>query len=132
MTTRTRINLSKMNRHCLQLDQGYAQITGDTNENDISARHVFARTKALIESVHAYGVVAAGGSTVIRLYAGSTKAGTLVASGTLTDSITNVEFTLEDPTAVWDKDQEFCLSEEGTAHTLDWLDVSVAFRENEA
>jgi hypothetical protein len=131
MTTRNRIGLGNKNRICLQMDQGYAQITGDTNENDISGRHVHSPCKVLVELIRAYGVVQAGGSTVIRVYAGSTKAGTLVGTVTLTDSITTALMTLSNPGKVWPADQEFCLSEEGTAHTLDWLDVTICAREYE-
>jgi len=132
MVTRNRTPYGKMSRHCLQLDQGYAQITGDTNENDVAAKHVFAPCWIAIEKVRVYGIVQAAGSTVIRLYAGSTKAGTLVGTVTLTPTITNALMTLNNPGTKWQPDQEFCLSEEGSAHTLDYLDATMVCRELQA
>ena len=132
MTTRNRIGLGNKARICLQLDQGYAQFTGDPNENDIDGRHVFTPCKVLTELIRVYGVVQAGGTAIIKLYAGSTKAGTLVGTATITDSVTNILMTLANPGKVWPADQEFCLSEETTAHTVDWLDVTHCGREYEA
>ncbi len=132
MTTRNKRGLGNKNRNNLQLDQGYAQITGNTTERDISGKHVFSTCKILTELIRVYGVVQAGGTAIIKLYAGSTKAGTLVGTGTITDSITNVLMTLSNPGKVWPADQEFCLSEETTAHTLDFLDVTHAGREYQA
>lgn len=133
MVTRYKGSYGKMTRHCLQLDQGYAQITGDTTNNDITGRHVFSPCRIVVEHIRAYGVVQAAGSTVIRLYAGSAiSGGTLVGTVTLTPTITNALMTLNNPGKKWPADQEFCLAEQGSAHTLDWLDVTMTCREVQA
>lgn len=133
MVTRYKGSYGKMTRHCLQLDQGYAQITGTVTEVDVPGRHVFAPCWIVVEQIRAYGVVQAAGSHVIKLYAGSDfTTGTLVGTVTLTPTITNALMTLNNPGKKWQPDQEFCLSENGLAKTLDYLDVTMTNREIQA
>jgi len=137
MTTRNRIGHGNKNRICLQLDQAYTQITGGAGgvgaDVDVDAKHVFSPCKVLTELIRVYGIVSAGGTSVIRVFAGSSASGTEVASGTISDSITDVLMTLVNPGKVWPADQEFCVSHATTnTETLDYLDVTLCFREYEA
>lgn len=134
MTTRYKGGLGNKNRICLQLDQGYAQITGNGAERDVSGRHVFSPCKVQVECARAYGVVGGSSPTSeVKLYAGSSKSGTLVGTAALSDSVTDILMTLSNPGKVWPADQEFCLSEKtSSSDTIDYADVTVACREYEA
>ena len=129
------MGLGKMNRITLQLiAQG--QITGTAGNVDVTGNHARLPCKAVLEDadVTAYALSAAA-TAIIKAYAGTTVAGTEVASGTIVTATPRADMTIvaAQKNVRWPKNQEFCLGENTTnLTTIDGLSVTLTFREWDA
>lgn len=124
--------LGHMNRIVVLLNaQGQIATTGA--EVDVVGNHFRLPCKAVLVDVDIVAqALAAGTTAVIKVYAGTSKSGTEIASGTITTATPRVNATqvAAQKNKKWGVDQEFCLSENGTnAKTIDGLSVALTFRE---
>jgi hypothetical protein len=123
--------LGYMNRICFQL-MNQDQITGTGAEADVTGNHIRLPCKCKLVDVDiSADVLTAGSTAVIKTYAGTTKSGTEVSSGSITTATPRVNSTAvaAQKDVMWAKDQEFCISENTTnAKNIDGLCVVLTFR----
>ena len=124
--------LGNKNRLVFQLiAQG--EITGDTTENDVVGNHIRLPCRARLVDVDISAkTVASGGTTTIAVYSGVAVAtGTEIAAGDLSNATPRADGTMVAAYAdkLYDANQEFCLSEKGSAHATNGLCVVLTFRE---